>query len=134
MDDDVLTAWAYREPTAAAAWAAAQHDGEQYLPSIASAWAPSDSASALEWARLLPEGAQRDIVLETGAQTLAYAEQCSAAAEWIAHIGSTEKREANYREIASWWLERDHMSAREWLATAPLRPEVKAELLKAAAR
>ncbi|MDQ3621610.1 MAG: hypothetical protein M3463_03850 [Verrucomicrobiota bacterium] len=126
---NVLSAWASKEPAAAAAWVDAQPEPVEYFAAVASTWARKDQKGAREWVDTISDAARKDQVLTRMADRFAW-DRPQMATLWIAGISDEQKRTVVYKHVAARWLRSDPKGARTWIQTAPLPAEVKADLLK----
>jgi hypothetical protein len=126
---EIVSAWAHRNPAAAAEWLQGQPPNAEQLKRVAYAWVQKDVNEATEWINTLEDGATKDQVLSDVATRLQSANPLVALA-WIAGIGDEQQRNQAYKDAVYLWLVYDPAAARKWLSTAPLAEDLRAELLK----
>ncbi|MFN0128511.1 MAG: RNA polymerase sigma factor [Verrucomicrobiales bacterium] len=129
-------AWAYRNPEAAASWAAQlPADGGRLdaLRTVAGTWLRHDSLAASEWIAQLPAGAERD----AGATVLVHAmagEPTNEAWHWAVSITEPQARLEAARTALAAIAPRDPAEAMHWIDTSALAEAEKNALKQAVAR
>lgn len=128
-------AWAYRNPEAAASWAAQlPADGGRLdaLRTVAGTWLRHDSLAASEWIAQLPAGAERD----AGATVLVHAmagEPTNEAWHWAVSITEPQARLEAARTALAAIAPRDATEAMHWIDTSALAAAEKSALKEAVA-
>lgn len=102
--DVLVTAWAAKEPRAAAEWALSLPPNPHLwnepmgLPRAVREWVKQDAASAGEWANRQANHASYDVIAETMAR-LAARQDTTLAAQWLQTMRKKELREAAAKKL-----------------------------------
>jgi hypothetical protein len=128
---EVISAWAFRDPAAAAEWLQKQPPNAEHLKDVAYEWVQRDVDRATEWINSLEGGVTKDQALSYVASRFQSTNPLVAVA-WIAGIGDEQQRIQAYKDAVDLWLVFDPVAARKWLRTAPLTEDLRAELMKGA--
>ena len=117
------------EKAAAAVAALPQAHRTEAMRSLISQWASKDMTAAAAWLDKQPAGVAKDSSLRTLAGKIADDDPRSAMS-WAASISSTAEKSAAMENIARQWMRNDPAAARSWIATSSLPPEIREKLLK----
>jgi hypothetical protein len=111
----VFEAWAKADPAAALTKAAelSLSDRTKALAAIAHSWAVTDAKAALAWAEALPEGLQRENILERVIQRWADSDP-KAAATYLAEITPGRLRDLTFTSTVNQWAQDDPEGVLAW--------------------
>lgn len=124
----ILYSWAGKDPSAAAAWAAAAGNNAKDLRYVAAGWVKKDLEGAGEWMDSLPDGDGKDQVVDQAVWEI-YRTQPKAAADWVGRISDEAKRNATYKEVLGNWLKDQSTAAAAWIAASSIPQNLKDALL-----
>jgi hypothetical protein len=122
------------DPETVADWAVRQPDKQQYVGAVAAAWVEVEPEKAKTWLGSLDvrtrDQALRYVVDRAlSVVTADEADHFEQTAQWIPQITDPVARQAAANALAKDWVQREPVSGRAWLATAPLPEEVKRQFL-----
>lgn len=125
----VFNTWASNDPTGAAAAAASmpeltKAERRNAISQIASQWAGSDAAAALQWARSLNPKEGGNSAVSSAIQSLAHQDGPAAAAAWAGL--SRQQQTGMLSSIAGGWARHDEAAATAWAQGLP-NPRDRAE-------
>jgi RNA polymerase sigma factor (sigma-70 family) len=129
--DQVTSALAATDPSAAAAWMLSLPEGvtnTKTLATVVSSWATSDPTATGQWIQALPAGTTQDNAIQAYASEIANYNPTTAAA-WAVTIGDPAKRNAAIATVAQNWLSVDPKAAAAWLTQTSLPADQQQKLL-----
>lgn len=127
--DRVISAWASRQPAAAAEWVRGQPVNPDLLAAVANQWVQRDSARATEWINSVEDSPAKDSALGQIAERFTSSHP-EIAVEWVAGIRDEKARKNAYKDVVDFWIYSDPIAVRKWLATAPLPEDMKTRFEK----
>lgn len=101
---------------------ALQISSEGIVENIAHTWASKDQAAAIQWAKELPDGEQRDQIFLRIASVQSESDPKKAVDLILAEIQPGTNQEEAAMTIVHQWALKDFAGAREWVNTFPLSP------------
>lgn len=127
----VMSRWIQASPAEVIAFLGKIPDGERVavMGPVVSNWASRDAASAATWVQRQPAGRAKDEALKALSRQI-FLEDPEAALAWAVAISDPEGRTSQTERLAREWRLLDPASARKWITTSPLAPEVRERLLK----
>ncbi|HMJ90570.1 MAG TPA: sigma-70 family RNA polymerase sigma factor [Candidatus Acidoferrum sp.] len=128
--ESVARNWAAQAPDEAVAWVSSMPAGEtrsSAVAAIASTWAAKDASTAAAWVAAMSPGLERDRSANSLVQAITeqYPKQ---AWDWALTIDDSVQRNSALTHVANKIPARDREAARQWIESAPLAPELKAQL------
>lgn len=129
----VVSTWAADSPNAAVNWVMALPEGElrnQQMAQVTKSWARYDPVKAADWIlSLRPPATSLDPAVRSLVRTIMTSNP-DAAAMWATTIADSKLRNRMIMNVAREWMKADPKKASAYVATAPLTPAQRRELLK----
>ncbi len=134
LDDAVVSIvqrWAQTDPVAAGAWVRRFPESdlrETASQELVKLWVDKAPKQVELWLGSLETGSERDSAVAAYA-TKIFPTAPKTAAAWVASIGDEARRLTELQHLGESWLQTDTVGARNWLKTAPISDELKAQIL-----
>lgn len=127
----VASAWALRDPPAAAAWVVTLPKGNPRayaIENVVHHWSRVDPAAVLAWAWQLPRETDQSVALKALVGTFVRTDP-DLALLLAEQVGNDDRQQRRLDIAARHWLARDPLAAEAWISSSFFPAEVKRRLL-----